>query len=40
MRIGNAAYSQLQLDIYGEMLDATYLANKYGEGIVTMGGSR
>ena len=25
--------SQLQLDIYGEMMDATYLANKYGEAI-------
>ena len=33
VRIGNAAYSQLQLDIYGEMMDATYLSNKYGEGI-------
>jgi GH15 family glucan-1,4-alpha-glucosidase len=33
VRIGNAAYSQLQLDIYGEMMDAFYLANKYGEGI-------
>jgi GH15 family glucan-1,4-alpha-glucosidase len=33
VRIGNAAYSQLQLDIYGEMMDATYLANKYGEAI-------
>lgn len=33
VRIGNAAYSQLQLDIYGEMFDALYLANKYGEGI-------
>jgi GH15 family glucan-1,4-alpha-glucosidase len=31
VRIGNAAYSQLQLDIYGEMMDAAYLANKYGE---------
>jgi GH15 family glucan-1,4-alpha-glucosidase len=30
VRIGNAAYKQLQLDIYGEMLDAVYLANKYG----------
>ncbi len=32
VRIGNAAYSQLQLDIYGEMFDAAYLASKYGEG--------
>jgi GH15 family glucan-1,4-alpha-glucosidase len=31
VRIGNAAYTQLQLDIYGEMMDAAYLANKYGE---------
>jgi GH15 family glucan-1,4-alpha-glucosidase len=30
VRIGNAAYQQLQLDIYGEMMDAVYLANKYG----------
>lgn len=26
VRIGNAAYNQLQLDIYGEMMEATYLA--------------
>jgi GH15 family glucan-1,4-alpha-glucosidase len=31
VRIGNAAHQQLQLDIYGEMMDAVYLANKYGE---------
>jgi GH15 family glucan-1,4-alpha-glucosidase len=30
VRIGNAAYKQLQLDIYGELLDAAYLFNKYG----------
>ena len=30
MRIGNAASTQLQLDIYGELMDAVYLANKYG----------
>ena len=29
VRIGNAAYQQLQLDIYGEMMDSIYLANKY-----------
>ncbi len=33
VRIGNHAYSQLQLDIYGELMDAVYLANKYGEAI-------
>ncbi len=33
VRIGNAAYTQVQMDIYGELLDAVYLANKYGEAI-------
>src|SRR6201997_1208833 len=33
VRIGNAAYEQLQLDIYGEMMDSIYLANKYGDAI-------
>jgi GH15 family glucan-1,4-alpha-glucosidase len=33
VRIGNAAHSQTQLDIYGEMLDSVYLANKYGTAV-------
>lgn len=33
VRIGNGAYTQVQLDIYGELMDAVYLANKYGEAI-------
>jgi GH15 family glucan-1,4-alpha-glucosidase len=31
VRIGNAASSQLQLDIYGAVMDAVYLSDKYGE---------
>jgi GH15 family glucan-1,4-alpha-glucosidase len=31
VRIGNAAYNQLQLDIYGELMDSVYLYDKYGE---------
>ena len=31
--IGNGAYNQLQLDIYGELLDSVYLYNKYGSPI-------
>ncbi|HVJ92049.1 MAG TPA: glycoside hydrolase family 15 protein, partial [Labilithrix sp.] len=30
VRIGNSAYHQLQLDIYGELMDSVYLFNKYG----------
>lgn len=33
VRIGNNAWNQTQLDIYGELMDAVYLANKYGEAI-------
>lgn len=33
VRIGNGAYNQMQLDIYGELLDAVYLFDKYTEPI-------
>ncbi|MGZ8544696.1 MAG: glycoside hydrolase family 15 protein, partial [Flavisolibacter sp.] len=33
VRIGNNAYNQLQLDIYGELMDSVYQYNKYGEPI-------
>jgi GH15 family glucan-1,4-alpha-glucosidase len=33
VRIGNAAHAQLQLDIYGELMDSVYLFNKHVEPI-------
>jgi GH15 family glucan-1,4-alpha-glucosidase len=33
VRIGNGAADQLQLDIYGELIDSVYLFNKYGAPI-------
>lgn len=33
VRIGNAAHHQLQLDIFGELIDSVYLYNKYAEPI-------
>ena len=33
VRIGNGAATQLQLDIYGELIDSVYLYNKYGTPI-------
>ena len=33
VRIGNGAYNQLQLDIYGELLDSMYLFNKHAHPI-------
>ncbi|HVB99317.1 MAG TPA: glycoside hydrolase family 15 protein [Candidatus Dormibacteraeota bacterium] len=33
VRVGNGAFRQRQLDIYGELLDSVYLYNKYGSPI-------
>ena len=33
VRIGNAAQKQVQLDIYGELMDAVYLSAKYAGGL-------
>jgi GH15 family glucan-1,4-alpha-glucosidase len=33
VRVGNAAYNQLQMDISGELMDAVYLYNKYASHI-------
>lgn len=33
VRVGNGAYTQMQLDIYGELMDALYLHNKYVEPV-------
>jgi len=30
VRIGNAAYAQLQLDVFGEVMDALYQARRGG----------
>lgn len=33
VRIGNAASSQMQLDIYGELIDSVYIADKQSDGV-------
>jgi GH15 family glucan-1,4-alpha-glucosidase len=40
VRIGNAAQSQLQLDVYGELMDAIYLGSKYVGGMSNDGWKR
>ena len=33
VRVGNGAYNQLQLDIYGELMDSVYIYNRHAEPI-------
>jgi GH15 family glucan-1,4-alpha-glucosidase len=33
VRIGNAAYNQMQLDVFGILIDAAYFAHKHGRGL-------
>ncbi len=40
VRIGNAAQSQLQLDVYGELMDSIYLGSKYANGVSNDGWKR
>ncbi|MFF3066926.1 glycoside hydrolase family 15 protein [Kitasatospora sp. NPDC057936] len=37
VRVGNAATGQLQLDIYGAMIDSVYLSDKWGQPISSAG---
>lgn len=37
VRIGNGAKDQIQLDIYGELIDSIYLANKYSTPVTYKG---
>ncbi len=37
IRTGNAAHDQTQLDIFGEVFDATYLYSKYGQALAYEG---
>ena len=33
VRVGNEAAGQMQLDIFGELMDSVYLYNKYGNQV-------